>query len=205
MSWKLNEINFLKENYKQLSIKEISNKLNKTEKAVRAKLERLDLSLRVLKRTEVFKWSNEQLQFLIDNYKIYTDREISEKLFNDNSLQGSARVYRKRHSLHLEKDERGLEYKDNNCTYKSRFYNGEKIFEHRENAEIKLGKKLNEFEIVHHIDGDKKNNNLENLYVCRDNKEHKILHYNLEKIAMDLVKKGIIKFDEENARYYTNF
>lgn len=204
MSWTNDEVCFLRDNYNKLSVKDLSTSLNKTEKAVRAKLERLKLNLSSLNRQEIFKWNDNQINFLKNNYKTLTDNDISKILFNDDSDKATQRVYRKRHSLKLYKDERGLVYKNNKSTYKSRFYHGERIFEHIENAENKIGRKIIKGEIVHHINGDKKNNNFNNLYVCKNKKEHRLLHDNLEKMAMELVKLGVIKFDENNIKYFIN-
>ena len=135
MTWKIEDVEFLKNNYDKLSVKELSEKLGKTDKSIRSKLERMGIGLRKLNRQEIFKWNKEQLDFLKTNYKTMTDREIAKILFNDDCDKAAARVFRKRTTLKLEKDIRGLKYNDNNSEYKSRFYNGEKIFEHRENAE----------------------------------------------------------------------
>ena len=204
MTWKIEDVEFLKNNYDKLSVKELSEKLGKTNKSIRSKLERMGLGLRELNRQEIFKWNKEQLDFLKTNYKTMTDREIAKILFNDDCDKAAARVFRKRTTLKLEKDIRGLKYNDNNSDYKSRFHNGEKIFEHRENAEKKIGRKLLKNEIVHHIDGDKKNNSFNNLYICKDKSEHMRLHDKLEKITMQLVKEGIVKFDEEKKEYFIN-
>ena len=204
MTWKIEDVEFLKNNYDKLSVKELSEKLGKTDKSIRSKLERMGIGLRKLNRQEIFKWNKEQLDFLKTNYKTMTDREIAKILFNDDCDKAAARVFRKRTTLKLEKDIRGLKYNDNNSEYKSRFYNKKKIFEHRENAEKKIRRKLLKNEIVHHIDGDKKNNSLNNLYVCKDKSEHMRLHDNLEKITMQLVKEGIVKFDEEKKEYFIN-
>ena len=202
MAWKNEEIEFIKNNYDKLSVKEISIKLNKTNKAVRGKIERLGIKLKDLNRVEIFKWTDKQIDFLKQNYKTMIDGDIAKILFNDDSDKAKQRVYRKRHSLKLYKDERGLTYNDNKAEYKSRFYHGERIFEHIENAEKKLGRKVQKGEIVHHINGDKKDNSLNNLYICKDKKEHKTLHHNLEKLAMELFKRGIIKFDESYVCYF---
>ena len=47
---------------------------------------------------------------------------------------------------------------------------------HRAVAQKKLGRYLSYNEVVHHLDMNKKNNNPENLYVCRDQNEHERLH-----------------------------
>ena len=52
---------------------------------------------------------------------------------------------------------------------------GKPIKEHRHIMETKLGRKLKDTEIVHHIDGDKTNNNINNLCLMTA-KEHSRLH-----------------------------
>jgi len=64
------------------------------------------------------------------------------------------------------------------------------ILEHRLIMEKSLGRKLSSTEIVHHIDGNKKNNNIDNLMLCKDRKEHNRIH----KLAYDfIVKIGKLK------------
>ena len=75
-------------------------------------------------------------------------------------------------------------------------------FEHTVKAEIKIGRPLEDREIVHHIDLDKKNNDPSNLFVCSDNKHHRKIHGQLERLAGELVRLNIIGFDELEAKYY---
>lgn len=74
--------------------------------------------------------------------------------------------------------------------------------EHRKIATEMLGRDISPQEVVHHIDLDKLNNDKENLYVCNKN-EHTSIHQQLNKVAGQLVKVGIIKF--ENGRYFSDF
>lgn len=53
--------------------------------------------------------------------------------------------------------------------------NGKQVMEHRYLMEQKLGRKLLSYEIVHHIDGNKQNNDLSNLAVM-DGRAHSRLH-----------------------------
>ena len=73
--------------------------------------------------------------------------------------------------------------------------------EHVVVMEEQLGRKLTKDECVHHIDGNRQNNKLENLVVIPSNKHHKITHYSLQKIGYELVKTGLIQFDREACEY----
>lgn len=74
--------------------------------------------------------------------------------------------------------------------------------EHRLRAELDLQRELQQSELVHHIDSDKTNNISSNLFVCRNDKHHQNVHSQLERISMDLVKSGAIKFNHDTGEYY---
>ena len=61
------------------------------------------------------------------------------------------------------------------AAYKRKKINGRRIDEHRLTMENHLGRKLLRNEIVHHIDGDKFNNEISNLKLC-SYKEHSVIH-----------------------------
>ena len=56
-------------------------------------------------------------------------------------------------------------------------------------------------EQVHHIDGDKLNNEIDNLLLCKDTKHHKDVDCQLHELAFELVRKGIITFNKETEEY----
>ena len=76
--------------------------------------------------------------------------------------------------------------------------------EHRVFVELDIGRRLEQKEIIHHIDGDKTNNNKDNLLLCSGDFEHRKVHGQLERVAMSLVKSGIIKFNMENKQYFVD-
>lgn len=77
------------------------------------------------------------------------------------------------------------------------------IYEKYLGREIKT-QRGNMGEQIHHIDGDKTNNNLENLELCKDTRDHRNLHCQLEKISLELVKMGVIIFDKKERKYKIN-
>ena len=54
------------------------------------------------------------------------------------------------------------------------------VYEHRYLMECKIGRYLEKKEIVHHLDGNKTNNDIDNLELCNSISEHKIYHRNKE-------------------------
>lgn len=54
-------------------------------------------------------------------------------------------------------------------------------YEHRLNAEVKLGRKLKKHEIVHHIDGNRQNNTSENLEIHKSIAIHRFHHRRKER------------------------
>jgi len=89
----------------------------------------------------------------------------------------------------------------NNYGYKSYYigdksYKGGYISEHRIVMELSLGRRLKKGEVIHHIDGNKLNNNIDNLVLSTPSK-HRQLHNSLEKVALILFDAGIIKYKDE--------
>lgn len=184
----------MKNNYKKLKVEKLAKKLDRTPRGVRNKIERLGLNLEALNRNRKYIWSEKDLEFLKANYKQLTDKKIAEKINKSKSA-----VCRKRLDI-------GLKKQNNEPYIHSDYYvkreNGKRVWVHIKVAEKKLGRKLKEEEMVHHIDGNKLNNDPDNLYVCKNRKEHQTIHSQLEKLAFRLIQKGIIKFNYQEGKYY---
>src|SRR3990167_655870 len=75
-----------------------------------------------------------------------------------------------------------------------------RVYEHIVVAEKKYGRPIKKGEPIHHIDFDKLNNNPNNLYLCKNHKEHKDLHYSLEEVARELFRQRKLGF--KNGKYY---
>lgn len=74
--------------------------------------------------------------------------------------------------------------------------------EHQVIVEESIGRQLVKGELVHHIDGQRDNNLIDNLYLCSGHKEHKQIHGQLERVAYSLVRNGVIIFDKTDGLYY---
>ena len=63
-----------------------------------------------------------------------------------------------------------------------------------------LGRKITKEEQVHHIDFDKLNNSIDNLFLCKNKKHHYKVHYKLEMLILSLLGKYIY-FDKQKKLY----
>ena len=66
---------------------------------------------------------------------------------------------------------------------------------YRRVMEEKIGRKLEKHETVHHINGVKDDDRLENLYLCTLS-NHRQMHNEMSQIVMELYRKGLVTFDE---------
>jgi hypothetical protein len=84
-------------------------------------------------------------------------------------------------------------------------YKGEWVTKHRYVMEQHLGRKLKRTEIVHHIDMNKENNHIDNLWLCTHS-EHQIAHGTFNKICAQLMNSissySKVEFDKDKGEYY---
>jgi len=68
-------------------------------------------------------------------------------------------------------------------------------YEHRVIIEAAIGRRLSRDEVVHHIDMNKKNNHINNLFLT-DRIKHRGLHQQMELLVVELMKSGLVKFKD---------
>lgn len=74
------------------------------------------------------------------------------------------------------------------------------VYQHILVMEKYLGRDLKPGELIHHIDGDKGNNDIKNLFLC-DHSIHRKLESQLQNIGYQLIKTGIIVFNHLTGIY----
>jgi predicted DNA-binding protein YlxM (UPF0122 family) len=82
---------------------------------------------------------------------------------------------------------------------KTKTFSNRKMY--REQATKKIGRKLEKYEQVHHIDLEDTNNEINNLFVFKNASLHTLAHKSLEYCALHFFKKGLIFFDENTGTY----
>ena len=188
------EINFIKDNYKTMPVKDIANYLNRSEKSIRAKMEHMNLRLSTLKRNDPFMWDDDSISYLKKNYKTMSDKKIGDHVGCSKAI-----VLSKRKKLGLEKKSTDP-YVCGEYVYQ--YINNKRVPLHRYVMEQKIGRELTDEERVHHIDGDKTNYKISNLYLCKNRSEHMAVHKQLEKVSYKLIRNGLIKFNNLSGEYY---
>ena len=117
------------------------------------------------------------------------NKDLSAENFVCNSCIHSTTAKKYLHTKEAEDKAAQSRYKNcNECRYHKK--NGK--YEHRAIMEEHIGRKLSKNEIVHHKDGNKHNNDIDNLQVM-SRQEHSRMH-RLEYIEKHGVKKVILTF-----------
>lgn len=199
--WSKEDEQFIKENYKTMTVSEIASYFNVSQKAARGKIERLGLDLKSLNRGLAATWNEDDVEYLKGNWMEKQDIEIAIYLGLERGFTKEV-VFRKRKSLGLMGKSKRVRT-EKQTGYKYHIDYDKKIYSHRLNMEKEIGRKLLKTEIVHHIDCDKTNDDISNLLICSAS-EHKLLHLQLEHISRELYRQGLITFDFESRQYVLN-
>jgi hypothetical protein len=88
--------------------------------------------------------------------------------------------------------------------YKRITINGKRCLEHVHFMQESIGRQLEKGETVHHIDMDKTNNNLMNLYLFSSQSDHQKCHTSMERCGFGLLNK-LIWFDYTKKEYVLHF
>lgn len=73
--------------------------------------------------------------------------------------------------------------------------------QHKLVMEAALGRKLNPGEQVHHINGVRSDNRLENLYLCASAADHNAVEHSMAVVFRELMAAGYAQFNRETGRY----
>ncbi len=74
------------------------------------------------------------------------------------------------------------------------------VFKHVLEIEKHLGRLPSKAEPIHHIDLDRTNYHISNLFLSKNHSHHQNIHAQLNKLIAQLIKKGILKF--KDGKYY---
>ncbi len=89
-----------------------------------------------------------------------------------------------------------------NGYYRISYGDNQGKYEHRVIYENFINRRLKKKEKIHHVDGNKLNNQINNLFLCENKKEHSLLHHRADNFIMSLLNKHIY-FNRENKKYTT--
>lgn len=169
-------LNYIKENYKTKTKEEMAHALGATRYQVEWIMRKNNIKLYNSK-----KYSEDELKFIKENYPKYGSKYCAKML---NRSENAINKKIKKMGLNIEWK---YEYVDKqgylvNCEDRNNKYHI-----HRKVMEEKLGRKLEPTEIVHHVDGNKLNNDPNNLELT-DRKSHINKHRkDLTKSTQDIV------------------
>ena len=158
---------YLIKNYKNKTKKELAQYLNVSYSKIEWELKKLKLT-----KFKHRNYTEEEIEFIKTNFPIYGATYCAEKLGRSMSAlsKKAAKLGVKRqHSYEY------ISYQGYKVDCKDR---NKKILIHRRIMEEHLGRKLSSNEIVHHIDGNKLNNDINNLEVVSRSEHIKKHFYN---------------------------
>ena len=139
-------------------------------------------------------WTEQEFQDLKDNLQAPMGDLV--KMFPDKSesaIRGAARrlgrkrIIRQGYSI--------------SSGYITRYKGGRSSLDHRIVMERKMGRKLKQEEVVHHINYDKMDNREENLDLLQGGKAHNDANSSFQRLLPDLLAAGIVRYDEGGHAY----
>lgn len=64
-----------------------------------------------------------------------------------------------------------------------------------------LGRNIRRGEVVHHVNGDRADNQIENLYLCESHLHHQRIEGQLKQLFRTLLKDGLVRFNHAKGEY----
>lgn len=183
------EDDFIRANYQQMPSGAVAAHLNRPIQSVRNRAVKLGVTRR-LKR-----WTEEEDQLLIQTWKARGRMDKLAERLGRRACEVCSRAKKLGCYPWRQKPPRaGGRLVDG-------FVNGKPIWTHRRIIEDELGRPLTSEEIVHHIDGDKDNNERSNLCLLKDRAAHFMAHYSYSTLLSELVHRGYIRFNTDAGVY----
>jgi len=181
---------FIGANYRAMSYRDIGLHLDRSETAIAHRIPKLGISKMALRR-----WTAEEDEAIRTRCRTERLEDVSQSLGRRPSEVSTraARLgvsFRKRREL-TKGGHVITGYSPNGCP----------ILEHRVVMEHHLGRGLTGSELVHHINEDKRDNGIGNLFLCASAAEHQRAHRSLDRLVPELLERGIIRFNRTEGIY----
>lgn len=104
--------------------------------------------------------------------------------------------------LRIWRDEYVMVYKPEHPSSRKKAPDYGYVLEHRYVMEKHLGRLLLKTEVIHHLDGCKSNNIIDNLIVCSSAKEHNIIHTEMQMFVEKLIREGKVYYDRKQKEFF---
>lgn len=190
------EDGFISSNYLAMSSRDIAINLSRSEKSISDRI--AGLGLRRF-RTKAFTHAEDEV---IRSSKGRNSADIARELGRAPSV---IRTRAKRLGISNWKEWSGG-YKEFRGYKVSKIERGDgnlarRVPEHRHIMEQHLGRRLEDSERVHHINMRKRDNRIENLYLCQSDDVHSRAHHSISGFIAELLERGVIYFNRDKGVY----